>query len=116
MRAIPGGIFTELRAYWRDGNQQRLDGLDGGDAGGGGLLDGGEHVEHPVLPGVTLAGFLQQAVIVGLGVRDVAGKVEYGDVEQALLDEVEHIDDAPGAAVAIVEGMDAFELVMDQRQ
>ena len=41
--------------------------------------------------------------------------MEHRDVKQALLDQIEHVDDAPGAAVTVVKWMDAFELVMDQR-
>ena len=33
---------------------------------------------------------------------------------QALLDQIEHVDDAPGAAVAIVERVDALELMVNQ--
>ena len=45
----------------------------------------------------------------------MATEIEDRDVEQALLHQVEHADDAAGAAVAVVEGMNALELVVDER-
>jgi len=58
---------------------------------------------------------LQEAVIIGFGSDDVAAEVEHRDVKQSLLDEVQHIDDATGAAIAIIERVDALELVVNQR-
>jgi hypothetical protein len=45
----------------------------------------------------------------------VAGEVQHRYVEQALLDQIQHVEDAPGAAIAVVERVDALELVVDQR-
>ncbi len=96
-------------------HQRGLDGVDGFEGVAGGRFDGREHVKHPVFPGVVLAHGLQQAVVVRLGAHDIAAQVEHGDVEQTFLDQVEDVDDAPGAAVAVVERVDALELVVDQR-
>jgi hypothetical protein len=41
-------------------------------------------------------------------------QVQYRDLQQSLFDQVEHVDDAPRSAVAVVERVDAFELVVDQ--
>jgi Tfp pilus assembly protein PilN len=81
----------------------------------GGLLDGVQQVEDPVFPRILIAHRLKQAVVVGLGAYDVAAQVEHRNVEQAFLDQIQHVEDAPGAAVAVVERVDALELVMDQR-
>jgi hypothetical protein len=45
----------------------------------------------------------------------VAAEVQHRRVEQPLLHQIQHVGDAPGAAIAIVEGVDALELVADQR-
>lgn len=92
-----------------------LDGVDGGDGFARGLFDRGQHVEHPFLPSIVLTHGLQQAVVVRLGLHDIAAEVKHGDIQQPLLDQLQHVDDAAGAAVAIVERMDTFELMMDQR-
>lgn len=68
----------------------------------GGAFDGGEHVEHPVFPGVVLSDGLEKAVVVGLGADDMATEVEDGDAEQVFFYQVADIEDAAGAAIAIV--------------
>ena len=83
-------------------HQGRADGMDGFDRIASGSFNGGEHVKHPLLPSIAFAHGLQQAVIVRLGAHDMAA-------------EIEHVDNAPGAAVTVLKWMDAFELVMDQR-
>ena len=45
----------------------------------------------------------------------MVAEVQHGDVQQALFHQIQHIDYAAGAAIAIVEGVDAFKLVVDQR-
>lgn len=91
-----------------------LDGTDGLDAFGGGVLHHVQHVEHPVLPGVLFPHGLQQPVILSLGLNDPAAQIQHGDVQQALFHEVKDIQDAPRAAVPVIERMDALELMVDQ--
>ena len=95
--------------------QRRLDGVDGGQRLGGGLLHGVQHVQHPVFPVVIVTHGLQQVVIVGLGAHDVLAQVQHRYVEQPLFHQIQHIQDAPGAAVAVIKRVDAFKLVVRQR-
>ena len=45
----------------------------------------------------------------------MAGEVEHGNVEQPGAGEVEHIEDTADAAIAVGKGVDALELVVDER-
>jgi hypothetical protein len=54
----------------------------------------------------------QQAVVVGLVGDHVAAEVQDGQVQQLFLDEVEDVEHAAGAAVAVGERVDGFELVV----
>jgi len=95
--------------------QQGLDSLYRGQCLGCSGFHRLQHVQHPILPVVVIAHALQQAVVVRLGADDVTAQVQHRNIQQAFLDQVEHVDDAPGTAIAVVERVDAFKLVMDER-
>src|SRR5688572_14431732 len=92
--------------------QKRLDCLNRADGFSGGLLDRCEHVENPLFPHTAVAHTLQQPIVVGFGAHNVPAQIEHGNVEQPLLHEVEDVDDSAGAPIAIIEWMDALELMM----
>jgi hypothetical protein len=46
-------------------------------------------------------------------VDDVARLVEHGQVQQPAVHQVEDVEDASGSAVAVLEGVDGLELVVD---
>lgn len=88
---------------------------DGADFGGGPsrcFFDGLQHEEYPGFPGAVPCNVQQEPVVVGLVGDDMAAQVKDGEAEQVLLDQVEDVDDAPGAAVAVAERVDGLELVM----
>lgn len=76
----------------------------------GRLFHAGEHVQQPGFPGAGVAHGLQVVVIVGFVVRDEPAEVEHRDIEQAFQHQVQNVENAAGAAVAVVKRMDAFEL------
>jgi hypothetical protein len=47
--------------------------------------------------------------------RHVPAEVEDRDLQQAHPRQIEHIDDPPDPPVAVREGVDALELVVDER-
>lgn len=104
---LADALLVVLKSAFDTGNG--VNGLDRG------LLDSCEDVVDPLFPSVICAHFLQEAVVVLFRLQDVAAEVEGGDVQQAFFDEVEDIDDAPAAPIAIVERVDGFETMMDQR-
>ena len=65
--------------------------------------------------GVTLrvTDMLYQPVVCALVMGDVTTEVKDGEIQQAVDHEIEHRDDATGTTVAVVEGVDAFKLVMN---
>lgn len=65
--------------------------------------------------GVTLrvTDMLYQPVICALVMGDVTTEVKDGEIQQAVDHEIEHRDDAACTTVAVVEGVDAFKLVMN---
>ena len=79
----------------------------------GGLLDAGQQAKHPFLPGFLFAHGLQQPVILRLVLIDVAGQIEDGGSEQALLNEIEDVQDAACAAIAVVERVEGLEAVVN---
>lgn len=95
-------------------HQGRLDGLGGGNAVDRRGLDCPEHVADPCFPLVVVAHVLEVLVIVGLAAHDGSAEVKHGRGQQPLLDQIQHVDDAPGTPVFIVKGMDALELMMNQ--
>ena len=54
----------------------------------------------------------EQPIVVAARPQDVPTEVERGQIEQAILDEAQDIEDAAGATVAVLERMDRFELVV----
>ena len=74
-----------------------------------------EHVEHPGLPGLVAGHGVEQAVVFRPIGQDVAAEVEQRLLQQARLDEVERVEDAPRPAIAVGEGVDGLELVMRRR-
>ncbi|MNQ98972.1 hypothetical protein D3C85_1146920 [compost metagenome] len=92
-----------------------LDGFYRADGLAGGFFDRHQHEQHPVLPAAFISHGLQQTVVLGLVPNYVAAQVKHRNIEHPALEQVEDVDDAPGTAVAVVERMNAFELVVDQR-
>lgn len=84
-------------------------------------LDAFEQKEYPFLPsgevgnGVTLrvTDMLYQPVVCALVMGDVTTEVKDGEIQQAVDHEIEHRDDATCTTVAVVEGVDACKLVMN---
>ena len=93
-------------------SEQVADGFDLQHGGLGGRFHGAQDVENPRLPRAALGHVAEQRVVVALVFDDVAAEEEDRLLEQALLEEVEDEQDAPGAAVAVGEGVDRLELVM----
>ena len=88
---------------------------DGGDLGGGpagGFFHGAEHVQQPRFPGLVAGDIQQQAVVISAVSDDVSAEVENRQAQQTFLNQVQGVEHAPGAAVAIGEWMDGLELVM----
>lgn len=80
------------------------------------LTDSVQHVEDPLLPG-ALRRDRQKPVIIGpLVADDVSTEVKDGNVQQALVDQVEQIENPAGATIAINERMDRLELVVHHGQ
>ncbi len=80
-----------------------------------GLGNAAQHVEQPRFPVAGIAHRLQQPVIVRLAAGDEAAEIQDRNVEQPGPRQVQHVDDPPEPTVAVGEGVDAFELVMDDR-
>ena len=77
-----------------------------------GVLDAVEHERDPWRPALLRRHLEQQAVVVGLVADDVAAQVQNRRVEQPLLHEIENVEDAARAAVAVGERMDRLELIV----
>jgi hypothetical protein len=58
---------------------------------------------------------LQADGVIGLVAQDMAAETEDRDIEQALLDHVEQVEDAARPAVAVGERMDGLELAVARR-
>lgn len=84
--------------------------LLGGPLGGG--FHGIEKVENPSFPVVVFRDASQESVVVCLGAENVAAEIEDGQGKKALLNEVEDVDNASCATVAIFEGVNGFELIV----
>ena len=82
---------------------------------GGRLLDALEHEQDPGLPGCVAGHAQKEAVVVGLVGDDESAQVEDWQREKLLLDEVQTVEHAPRAAVAVGEGMDRLKLVVGGR-
>ncbi|SHL84997.1 Helicase conserved C-terminal domain-containing protein [Roseovarius marisflavi] len=80
-----------------------------------GFRDALQHVEQPPLPIPVLPDSLQVAIVIRLVPGDVTTEIKDRNVEQSRARQVEHVQNAPDTAIAIRKGMDAFELVMDER-
>ncbi|MNJ49385.1 hypothetical protein D3C77_446110 [compost metagenome] len=72
-----------------------------------------EHVEQPGLPVTCVTHRLQFAVVAPLVLDKVAAEIEHRQVEQPLSHQIEQVEDAAGAAIAVIEGVNALELVVD---
>ncbi len=82
--------------------ERSFDAVNGADGLKGGLLYRVERVENPSLPLVPLPNGLEEPVVVAFRSDNMAA-------------EVEHVHDASGPPVALVERMDALELVRNER-
>ena len=72
-----------------------------------------QQIENPRFPPALLGHFAEMAVIQAFVRDDVAAEKKDRLVEQMREQQVENQDDPPGAPVAIVEGMDGLELVVN---
>jgi len=94
---------------------QAVDRLDQAERLLRGLGDAAHHVEQPRLPVAGIAHRLQQPVIVRLAAGDESAEIQDRDVEQPCPRQAQHVDNPPELTVAVRKGVDAFELVMDDR-
>ena len=80
-----------------------------------GLCNGLEHVDDPVLPVSGITHVLQVLIVVRLVASNETRQVQHGDVEQPGAGKVEDIQNAADSPVSVWKGVDAFELVVDER-
>src|SRR5690606_29525898 len=82
-----------------------------------GVLRGVDNaVEHKQQPGFPVAGLshrLQVRVVVRLAVNDKTAQIQNRQVEQVFGNQIEDIQNSSGTAIAIVERVNAFKLVMN---
>jgi hypothetical protein len=95
--------------------QRAANGEDGVQPVACGFFDRSEHVHHPFLPRIAFPDVLEQSVVVGLRAHDVTAHVQHRDVEQTLIHQIHHVNDAAGASVAVVKRVNRLEPVMDER-
>ena len=79
---------------------------------GGNLLHAVEHKDNPRLPAICLGYLVEQPVVIAFVLYDVTAQVENRQRQQLLLDQVQHIDDTPGTAIAVMERVNSLELVV----
>ena len=60
--------------------------------------------------------FLKKPVVCGLVPDDITAKVKDRAIKQFRQYQVKHVDDSACPSIAIIKWMDAFKLVMDDRQ
>jgi hypothetical protein len=79
------------------------------------LFDAGQDVQHPLLPRGLCRDGEQEAVVVVLGVDDVARQVQNRQPKKACVYQHQHVEDSAGSAVPVGERVDGLELVVRGR-
>lgn len=50
-------------------------------------------------------------IVALLGLADIAAQIQNRQIQQPLLDQEQNVDDAPGAAIAVIERVDGRHLL-----
>ena len=95
---------------------KRPDGMDLCRGPFGRCSDSLENEKYPRLPVLSGRHFKQIPVVLRLVPDDMPAEIEDGNVEQALVDEIEQVQHASGPAVAVDKRMDRLELIMHDRK
>lgn len=95
--------------------QKRANPFDLPDRGAGCFLNPLQQVYNPFFPFAGLRNRAEEFVIARLVFDDIRTQIQDRDIEISFEDEIEHVDDAPRSAVAVVKRMNLLELIMKNR-